>query len=109
MKFKVADNAELRFYPYVDIKEDSVKVVTNIGTPLVTATPKVNTTIPECTPVEKIVEREKVVYVNVTVTPEPTPEITVAPTPALPAPGFDAIYAIVGLFGVAFLVLRQRK
>jgi len=106
MKFKVADNVELRFYPYVDITEDSVKVVAP-GTAVVAETPKVNTTIPECTPVEKIVEREKVVYVNVTVTPEQT--ATPAPTPALPTPGFDIIYAIVGLFGVAFLVLRQRK
>ena len=102
MKFKVADNAQLRFYPYVDITEDSVKIVSGIT--VVTPTPIVTATPYNCTPVEKIVEREVIKYVNVTI-----PTATPASTPALPAPGFDAIYAIVGLFGVAFLVLRQRK
>ncbi len=106
MKFKVADNANLRFYPFVDIT-DNVSSVTNTNT--VVSIPTVTSTPINCTPVEKIVEKEKIVYVNVTVTPEPTVVPTVVVTVAKGLPGFEGIFAIVGLIAVAFLVIRQRK
>lgn len=94
MKFKVADSDTLRFYPFVNVIEESIKEsVVPVST--------INTSRP-CSPeiVERIVEKtvEKIVYVNVTVTPEPTPE----------TPGFEAIFAIAGLVVVAFLVLRRK-
>ena len=50
---------------------------------------------------------------TVTVTPTPTPTIppvvtTPTPTPT-PTPGFEAVFAIAGLFAVAYLVVRRKR
>jgi len=98
MKFKVADSDILRFYPYVNIVEINIKDTT----PVQTITVVNNTSVP-CTPtiVERIVEVEKIVYV----TPTPTlPAPTVTSTP-----GFEGIFAIIGLVSVLLLIVRKRK
>jgi len=47
------------------------------------------------------------------VAPPPTPSIgpvaTPSPTPTPKPPGFEAVFAIAGLFAIAYLVLRRRK
>ncbi|MDO9098849.1 MAG: S-layer protein domain-containing protein, partial [Candidatus Methanoperedens sp.] len=103
IKFRVADNAALRYYPMVEyqitgLKPGETPVVTPPGgTPVVT--PKVNATVKPT---------------NVTATPvmtEVTPAKTATPTP-VPTPkepGFEAVFAIAGLLAVAYLVLRQKK
>ena len=95
MKFRVADSDILRFYPMVDIIGTVGDVV-----PL-TSVITSNVSKPcEPTIVEKIVEIEKVVYVNVT--PVPTP----IPVPTEKSPGFEAL-----LMGVALVMgmLLNRK
>jgi S-layer protein (TIGR01567 family) len=103
MFFRVADSDTLRFYPYVDITDEVVikkpntiventPVPTLIPTPNVTVT-EVSTPLPTPTP--------QIVYV--TVTPEPTP------IPTKPSPGFESVFAILGLIIVTFIVLKKRK
>lgn len=107
MKFKVADDdSVLRFYPFVEITEEPVK---ESKVPAVVSTPSSSVNATPCVPetVEKIIEVEKIVYVNVT--SEPTPEPTQTPEEGKTIPGFESIFAIVGLLAVAFLVLRKRK
>jgi PGF-CTERM protein len=60
--------------------------------------------------VEKAAEVAKEIIEEITATPEPTPKPTPAPTPepTPKPPGFEAIFAIVGLLAVAYL-LRRRK
>lgn len=94
MKFKIADSDTLRFYPFVDITEQIIKDVNPANvTSTITAIP--------CAPqiVEKNVTTEKIVYVNVTQEPTPTPK----------TPGFESILAIVGLIIVSILILRKKK
>lgn len=86
MKFRVADSDVLRFYPMVDI----IGTVGDVA-PL-TSVITTNVSKPcEPTIVEKIVEIEKVVYVNVT--PVPTP----IPVPTEKSPGFEALFMGVTL------------
>ncbi|MBC7109663.1 MAG: PGF-CTERM sorting domain-containing protein, partial [Archaeoglobi archaeon] len=40
---------------------------------------------------------------------KPTETATATPTPTPTQPGFEAVFAIVGLLAVAYLVLRQRE
>jgi len=103
LKFKVADNDVVRFYPKVDYQIAGVVpgVTPAPGvTPGVTATPRVNVTV---TPT------------NVTATPvtpvATTPAMTEKATPAETTPtepGFEAGLAIAGLLAVAYLVLRRK-
>lgn len=45
-----------------------------------------------------------------TPTPTPTPILTPTPKPLIPRiPGFEAIFAIIGLLAVAYLIFRQRE
>ncbi len=124
MKFKVADSDTLRFYPYVKIS-DNMSVSTSSGTTssgtgqtiyidrwnnqtgtMVNGTFVSN--VP-CIPtiVEKIVEKEKIVYV--TATPTEAPAVVATTKKDNVIPGFEAIFAIAGLIVVAFVVLRQRR
>jgi S-layer protein (TIGR01567 family) len=101
MKFLVADNATLRFYPKVDYEITggaNVTATATAGAPGATATgtPSNVTGIPT----------------EVATTGATTAGTTVAvatPTPTPRASGFEAGIAIAGLLAVAFLVLRQRK
>jgi S-layer protein (TIGR01567 family) len=108
MKIKVADSTALRFYPYVDITEDGVKTVTATPVPTV-----VTTSVANVTPIvtsAPCVPEVKTVTVTVMVTPEPTAvPAPVAPVVTKSAAGFEGIFAIAGLFVVAFLVLRQKQ
>jgi PGF-CTERM protein len=47
--------------------------------------------------------------VSPSVTPSPTPIPTPSPTPTSGLPGFEVIFAIAGLFAVAYLVMQRRK
>jgi S-layer protein (TIGR01567 family) len=109
MKFKVANSDTLRFYPKIDVVGNDVTIgtTTPIIAPTVVSTPKPVVNNTNCTPTEKIVEVpiEKIVYVNVTSVPTVAPVVPKSPA----TPGFEGIFAIVGLLTVAFLVLRQRK
>jgi S-layer protein (TIGR01567 family) len=102
LKFAIADNSTLRFYPKVDY------VIPEGGN----VTPTVTGTAPKGTP-------------RVNVTGGATATITAGPTEAATplgtattvkppvttttVPGFEAIFAVAGLLAVAYLVLRQRK
>jgi PGF-CTERM protein len=44
--------------------------------------------------------------VSVSVTPVPTPASTPTPTPS---PGFEALFALAGLLGVAYLITRKEN
>ena len=100
MKFRVADSADLRFYPMVEYVigvGPTTTATTTGGTATATATGTATATA------------------TGTATPPPaeTTAVTTAATPAPTAtqkePGFEAVFAITGLLAVAFLVLRQRK
>lgn len=119
MKFKVANSETLRFYPYVDITTDGVKVVETTKTPVVTAVPTavptaVVTAVPVPVPTTAPAPvAPAVVAPVVTATPaiQAVPVVApVEPVTATPAtPGFSALFAIAGLFAVTFLVLRQKN
>jgi S-layer protein (TIGR01567 family) len=103
MKFRVADNATLRFYPKVDYEITGGEVTPTVtgGTvgPTVTGTPLGNATV---TPTE--------IGVTPAGTEKPPVETPAATATATPKePGFEATLAVTGLLAVAFLVLRQRK
>jgi len=49
------------------------------------------------------------VSVSVAKTPTPSPSSTHIPTPSPPVPGFEAVFALAGLFVVAVLFLFVRK
>ena len=111
MKFKVADSSDLRFYPMVEINGTAGTISTTTTSIIATSTPTPTpTSIPvNATPI--VTPTPQIIYVTVTPTVAPTEVATPAPieTPAKKSPGFDAIFAIAGLFAVVFLVLRQRK
>ena len=97
MKFKVADNDVLRFYPMVEY-EIAGDGTTSDGTTTTTATATATATA----------------TVTTTVAAGEAGTTAVAGTTTAAAatqkePGFEAIFAIAGLLAVAFLVLRQRK
>jgi PGF-CTERM protein len=100
MKFVVADNTTLRFYPKVDIMFGEVPPI-ETPTPTLTGTPAKpgNTSVPTVPPTVK--------------PPEATPAGAAKPVEPIATtpkePGFEAVFAIAGLLAVAFLVLRQRK
>jgi len=102
MKFVIADNDTLRFYPKVDVTVGGVTPTETVtGAPTVTGTGRPTTTVTS-------------VGTAVATTAKPpetaTPEATGAPSPtATTVPGFEAVFAIAGLFAVAYLVMRQRK
>jgi PGF-CTERM protein len=100
LKFKIADNAVLRFYPKVDYvigEIGEVPTVTVTGaTPVPTVTGNVTTTL-TAVPTTPAVET-------------PVTEETAKPAATTPKePGFEAVFAIAGLLAVAYIVLRQRK
>ncbi len=102
MKFLVADNETLRFYPKVDylIGGGNITPTATAGAPVATATGTptnvtVTPTVPSVTPAGTVRP------------PVETPVATPTPTPR--TSGFEAGIAIAGLLAVAFLVLRQRK
>jgi PGF-CTERM protein len=55
--------------------------------------------------VEKVVEEVEKVVEEILATPKPTPKPTPEPTPK--PPGFEALFAIVGLLAVAYLLRRN--
>ncbi len=101
MKFKVADNATLRFYPMVEYQIVGPGETTP-GAPGVTpgvTTPKANVTA----------NVTAVVTTPAVTTAAVTTAATAVPTTPKKEPGFEAVFAVAGLLAVAFLVLRQRK
>ncbi|VVB86604.1 Uncharacterised protein [uncultured archaeon] len=103
MKFRVADNATLRFYPKVDyeITGGEVTATTTSGPgATVTATVPTNATSMPTTGVTAV----GTPIGGVTETAKPP-----ATTPTPKEPGFEVTLAVTGLLAVAFLVLRQRK
>ena len=102
MKFKIADNKILRFYPAVDYVIGNVTPTTT-GTAVITPRGTVKATS-GATQTQTVVPT----------TPRPV-ETTGAAQTAKPItttpkePGFELVFAIAGLLAVAFLVLRQRK
>ena len=102
IKFKVADNDTLRFYPKVDYVVGEPGNVTGTATVTGTVRPTVNVTT-NMTAVPTIpVPTGEVTAIATTVRPPP-------PTATPTEPGFEAMFAIAGLLAVAYLVLRQRK
>ena len=72
--------------------------------PLVTSTPSLTVT-PTASPTATATSTP-----HVTPTPSPSPGPTATPTTAAPTPpGFETVFAIVGLLVVAFLVLRGKR
>ena len=98
MYFKTADDDdEIRFYLFAKYSVDAVECpVCSISEPCENMTPcPIMTPCPEVTP-EIIIE-----YVNVTVPAEVEESKS--------TPGFEAVFALVGLLAVAWIVLRQRE
>ncbi|OFV67148.1 MAG: conserved hypothetical protein, secreted [Candidatus Syntrophoarchaeum caldarius] len=83
-----------------DDGDRTVQATVNIVSATVTATPEPTEATPEETVTEVPTPAET------TATPEPT-EAT--PEPTEEPPGFEAIFALAGLFAVAFLVARRRE
>ena len=103
LKFKVADNNTLRFYPKVDY------VITEGGN----VTPTVTGTAPRGTPGVTVTGTATATFTTARPTEAATPLGTVTP-PKPPVttttvPGFEAMFAVAGLLAVAYLVLRKRK
>ncbi|MDG6244177.1 MAG: S-layer protein domain-containing protein [Methanolobus sp.] len=100
MSFKVADDAALRFYPFVEvtIEDDGV---TQPDEP-VDETPVDETPVDE-TPVDETPVDET----PVDETPVDEPEAPVDEEPAEPSPGFEIVFAVAGLLAVAYLVRRN--
>ncbi|VVB89104.1 S-layer protein [uncultured archaeon] len=101
MKFLVADNATLRFYPKVDYEISGANVT---ETAIVTGSPgaTVTGTVPT-----NVTPMPTTGVTAVTVETTKPPAATATATPK--ASGFEVGIAIAGLLAVAFLVLRQRK
>jgi PGF-CTERM protein len=103
MKFLVADNSTLRFYPKVDYAISGAEV-----TPTVTGTgvgPTVTATVPTNVTAVPTVAVTGATVAGTTEKPPATPAATGTPK----EPGFEVTLAVTGLLAVAFLVLRQRK
>ncbi|MCE8426410.1 MAG: hypothetical protein J5U17_11615, partial [Candidatus Methanoperedens sp.] len=103
LKFQIADNDILRYYPKVDylIGEGPNVTGTVTATATVTGTGMVNATT-----------NMTAVPAGVTTTAGPAGTETAKPpvaTATQKEPGFEAFLAVAGLLAVAFLVLRQRK
>ncbi len=110
MKFTIADNDTLRFYPAVGYTIGAGPSANETGGPNVTPMGTVK-------PTANVTGRPNVTAVT-TGTAVPTavesPTVTEGGTPAPVAttpkePGFEAVFAIAGLLAVAYIVLRQRK
>jgi PGF-CTERM protein len=103
MKFRVADNDTLRFYPKVDyeIAGGEVTATATAGAPgaTVTATAPTNVTAVPTGAVTAVTAVETTAVTVATATATATPK----------EPGFEVTLAVTGLLAVAFLVLRQRK
>jgi S-layer protein (TIGR01567 family) len=102
MKFLVADNETLRFYPKVDYEITGAANVTataTAGTPTATGTVPTNVTAVPTGVATTAATTAATIVATAVATPTPTPR----------ASGFEAGIAIAGLLAVAFLVLRQRK
>jgi S-layer protein (TIGR01567 family) len=106
MKFLVADNATLRFYPKVDyeITGENVTATATAGAPGATATG----TPTNVTNVTGVPTGAATIGATTAGTTVETAAVA-TPTPTPRASGFEAGVAIAGLLAVAFLVLRQRK
>ena len=102
MKFVIADNDTLRFYPKVDI--DTGAVGPNMTVTGATPIPTVTTTGMGTATLTAGPTETKPAEIA---TPVATTTTTAKATPT--EPGFEAMFAIAGLLAVAFLVLRQRK
>ncbi len=101
MKFRIADNNTLRFYPYVEYTIGEPTDVTATGTAKATGTVKATAAPTKTLTVVPTVTAGEVKPTGT----EGKPVATTTPT----EPGFGIITAIAGLFAVAYLVLRQRK
>jgi molybdate/tungstate transport system substrate-binding protein len=99
---KKGDNPDmgLEFVKFV-VGEQGQKIFTDNGQPPIVP-PAGSGNVPE----------ELMSMVQLETTPTPTPTETPAPTATAEAPeepGFEAVYALVGLLAIAYLVLRREK
>ena len=103
MKFKIADNKILRFYPAVDYVISGNVTPGTTGTAVTTPKGTVKATA-------GATQTQTVVPTPPTTPTGPVVTETVKPVTTTPKePGFELVFAIAGLLAVAFLVLRQRK
>lgn len=100
MYFKIADDdTAIRFYPFVRYTVDNGGETDCPECPEPDPCPELNAT--PCPPCPIVTPEVVIEYVNVT-----EPE---APKQNGTLPGFEAVFALLGLLGVAALVLRQRE
>jgi S-layer protein (TIGR01567 family) len=101
MRFFIADNSTLRFYPKVDY------TISGNATPIGTGTATVKGT---AKPTTNVTSNVTAVVPTVPPTVVPTEPATTGPAASpTTVPGFEAVFAIAGLLAVAYIVLRQRK
>jgi PGF-CTERM protein len=96
-----ATSTDTRWFAIIDINRTGAHTA-NIAIPnFVAPTPVAPTTVPPTTPPTTVPPT--------TVPPTTVPPTTVPPTTTTTSPGFGALLALIGLGGVAYLVLRRRS
>ena len=120
MKFKVANNGTIvRFYPFVAVSGDTSGFITTNNTVITPSTTSSQGTVvttvaptPVPTPVETAAPAPVVTVAPAPVAPPAPIATTPAPvttTPAESTPGFEAVFAIVGLLLLSVLILRNKN
>lgn len=117
IEFEIKANASMGTYTLdlqnVELDDENNQSITGVGMNdgrvVVVSGPMLSPTPPaEETPTPTV---SPTATPTITATPAPTaaPTATPTPTPTEEVPGFGAVFAIAGLFAVAYLVLQRRK